>query len=99
TQEALPELPGLMVPLTLQGKALGQLSLQRQQPVSTDELNNIRMTLAELGDIIRHAQINDVVQRDTFRDTFLVEIGNVMSYSLGMGDALFMVVNILGKVL
>ena len=48
---------------------------------------------------MRHAQINDIVQRDTFRDTFLVEIGNVMPILLGIGDALFgMVVNILRKV-
>src|SRR6187551_2519482 len=42
TQEKLPEAPGLLVPLSLQGKALGQFSLMRQQAVSTDELNSIR---------------------------------------------------------
>lgn len=93
------ELMSVVVPLTLQGKSLGQLSLSRQASLNADELNSIRITLADLVDIIRHAQINDIVQRDTFRDTFLVEIGNVMAYSLGIGDALFMVVNILGKVL
>lgn len=92
-------MPGVKMPLALQGRAFGQVALSRQEPLNTDEVNAIRITLAELGDIIRHAQINDVVQRDTFRDTFLVEIGNVMAYSLGIGDALFMVVNILGKVL
>jgi len=99
SQSELVDLPSVVIPLTLQGKSLGQLSLSRQAAMAADEINHIRLTLAELGDIIRHAQINDIVQRDTFRDTFLVEIGNVMAYSLGIGDALFMVVNILGKVL
>src|SRR5688572_20905294 len=53
---------GMMFPLTLQGKALGQLSLARSQEVGSEEINQIRVTLAELGDIIRHAQINDIVQ-------------------------------------
>ena len=99
SKEDQSDLPSFTLPLTLQGKALGHVSLARHQMVSPDEANAIRVTLGELADIIRHAQINDIVQRDTFRDTFLVEIGNVMAYSLGIGDALFMVVNILGKVL
>jgi hypothetical protein len=85
--------------LPLQGVGLGTVNLCRQTEFHENELNWIRITLAELCDIIRHAQINDVVQRDTFRSTFLFEIQNVMQYSLGLGDALFMVVNILGKVL
>jgi HD-GYP domain-containing protein (c-di-GMP phosphodiesterase class II)/GAF domain-containing protein len=93
------DLPSMTFPLPLQGVGLGMLSLARREPMTENEINWIRITLAELCDIVRHAQINDVVQRDTFRDTFLVEIGNVMNYSLGIGDALFMVVNILGKVL
>ncbi|HEY9868719.1 MAG TPA: HD domain-containing phosphohydrolase [Candidatus Obscuribacterales bacterium] len=99
SKDELGGVPTLILPLTLQGKAFGHLCLARQDVVGPEEVNAIRVVLAELGDIIRHAQINDVVQRDTFRDTFLVEIGNVMAYSLGIGDALFMVVNILGKVL
>ncbi len=99
SKEDISGVPAVLLPLTLQGKAFGHLSVARQQTVSADEVNALRVNLAELVDIIRHAQINDVVQRDTFRDTFLVEIGNVMAYSLGIGDALFMVVNILGKVL
>jgi GAF domain-containing protein len=91
--------PAFSIPLTLHGRTLGSLSLNRHAPISQHEINTIRVILGELNDIIRHAQINDVVQRDTFRDTFLVEIANVMAYSLGIGDALFMVVNILGKVL
>jgi putative nucleotidyltransferase with HDIG domain len=87
------------LPLVLQGRTFGSLTLSRAVDVSSDELNVMRVILGELGDIIRLAQINDVVQRDTFRDTFLVEIGNLMTYSLGIGDALFMVVNILGKAL
>src|SRR5271156_2288427 len=63
SQEVMGQLPGMMFPLTLQGKALGQLSLARQEAVSPDEVNAIRVILAELGDIIRHAQINDIVQR------------------------------------
>lgn len=91
--------PAFSMPLTLHGRTLGSLSLNRHAPITQHETNTIRVILGELNDIIRHAQINDVVQRDTFRDTFLVEIANVMAYSLGIGDALFMVVNILGKVL
>ncbi|HEY9679498.1 MAG TPA: HD domain-containing phosphohydrolase [Drouetiella sp.] len=87
------------MPLVLHGRTFGSLSLSRRSDVSQEEVNAMRVILGELGDIVRHAQINDIVQRDTFRDTFLVEIGNVMAYSLGIGDALFMVVNILGKVL
>ncbi len=86
-------------PLPLEGVGLGAVSLARQTEFHENEINWIRITLAELCDVIRHAQINDVVQRDTFRNTFLYEIQNVMNYSLGIGDALFMVVNILGKVL
>jgi putative nucleotidyltransferase with HDIG domain len=92
-------LPAITMPLVLHGRTLGSVSLARYGDMSADEVNTMRVILGELGDIIRGAQINDVVQRDTFRDTFLVEIGNVMAYSLGIGDALFMVVNILGKVL
>ncbi|MBI4532523.1 MAG: HD domain-containing protein [Candidatus Melainabacteria bacterium] len=99
SKEPLGDIAGLTLPLSLQGKAFGHVSLARRESVSQEEVNAIRVMLAELGDIIRYAQINDIVQRDTFRDTFLVEIGNVMAYSLGIGDALFMVVNILGKVL
>lgn len=87
------------VPLVLQGRTFGSVSMARQTELSLDELNSLRVVLGELGDIIRLAQINDVVQRDTFRETFLVEIGNVMAYSMGIGDALFLVVNILGKAL
>jgi putative nucleotidyltransferase with HDIG domain len=87
------------IPLVLQGRTFGSLNVSRLQQVTQDEVGDMRVILGELGDVIRHAQINDIVQRDTFRDTFLVEIGNVMAYSLGIGDALFMVVNILGKVL
>jgi HD-GYP domain-containing protein (c-di-GMP phosphodiesterase class II)/GAF domain-containing protein len=92
-------LPSVTVPLMLHGRMLGSFSLSRRRDIVQEEVNIIRVILGELSDIIRHAQINDVVQRDTFRETFLVEIGNVMAYSLGFGDALFMVVNILGKVL
>lgn len=92
-------LAGVTMPLVLHGRTFGSLSMSRRAEVTQDEVNSMRVILGELGDIVRHAQINDIVQRDTFRDTFLVEIGNVMAYSLGIGDALFMVVNILGKVL
>ncbi len=89
----------ITMPLVLQGRTFGSVSVSRDTVLSPDELNAMRVLLGELGDIIRLAQINDVVQRDTFRETFLVEIGNVMSYSMGIGDALFLVVNILGKAL
>lgn len=97
--EELVGLPSMTIPLALHGRTFGSLSLTRKSEVTSDEVNAMRVILGELGDVIRHAQINDIVQRDTFRDTFLVEIGNLMAYSLGIGDALFMVVNILGKVL
>jgi len=97
-----PVIPGhsATLPLVLQGRTFGSLTLSRSSTdVSNEELNVVRLVLGELSDIIRLAQINDIVQRDTFRETFLVEIGNLMTYSLGIGDALFMVVNILGKAL
>lgn len=87
------------VPLVLQGRTFGSVSVSRDTQLSGDEVSALRVLLGELGDIIRLAQINDIVQRDTFRETFLVEIGNVMAYSMGIGDALFLVVNILGKAL
>lgn len=87
------------MPLALHGLSFGSLALTRAEGVNASELDSLRLVVGELGNIIRQAQISDIVQRDTFRDTFLLEIGNVMSYSLGIGDALFMVVNILGKAL
>jgi HD-GYP domain-containing protein (c-di-GMP phosphodiesterase class II) len=89
----------LTLPLVVRGRSFGSFSIAREAELLEDEVNLLRITLSELGDIIRYAQINDIVQRGTFRETFLIEIGNLMSYSLGIGDALFMVVNILGKVL
>jgi HD-GYP domain-containing protein (c-di-GMP phosphodiesterase class II)/GAF domain-containing protein len=97
--EDLNGLPSVTLPLMLHGRTLGAFSISRRREVAQQEVNSIRGILGEMSDIVRHAQINDVVQRDTFRETFLVEIGNLMAYSLGIGDALFMVVNILGKVL
>jgi len=98
--EAPELLPTFTMPLVLHGRTLGAVSLARYgELLHHDETNVMRVVLGELSDIIRGAQINDIVQRDTFRDTFLVEIGNLMAYSLGIGDALFMVVNILGKAL
>lgn len=87
------------IPLSLQGGGLGQVSMARSSAFSEDEINQIRITLAEISNVVRYAQINDLVQRDTFRSAFMSEINNVMNYSMGLGDALFMVVNILGKVL
>src|SRR5262249_46689196 len=89
----------LTMPLELNGLSFGSLTVARRDKASEAEINSLRIIVGELGNIIRQAQISDIIQRDTFRDTFLVEIGNVMSYSLGIGDALFMVVNILGKAL
>lgn len=98
--EAPELLPTFTMPLVLHGRTLGAVSLARYvEQLHSDEMNVLRVVLGELSDIIRGAQINEIVQRDTFRDTFLVEIGNLMAYSLGIGDALFMVVNILGKAL
>ncbi|PWT96057.1 MAG: hypothetical protein C5B53_10380, partial [Candidatus Melainabacteria bacterium] len=89
----------LTMPLELNGLSFGSITVARRDKASEAEINSLRIIVGELGNIIRQAQISDIIQRDTFRDTFLVEIGNVMSYSLGIGDALFMVVNILGKAL
>src|SRR5580693_5729146 len=69
-------LPAVTMPLVLHGRTLGAVSLARYTEVMADEINSMRVILGELGDIIRGAQINDIVQRDTFRETFLVEIGN-----------------------
>jgi HD-GYP domain-containing protein (c-di-GMP phosphodiesterase class II)/GAF domain-containing protein len=94
------EMPVTMsFPLPLEGAGLGAVTLARRAAFHENEVNWIRITLAELSDVIRHAQINDIIQRETFRNTFLAEIQNVMHYMPGIGDALFMVVNILGKVL
>src|SRR6516162_8192270 len=56
----------LSIPLVLNGLSFGTLSLARRDQVTESELNSLRITLAELGNIIRRAQINDIVQRDTF---------------------------------
>ncbi len=89
----------LTLPLVVRGRSFGSFSISKPTELAESEVNLLRITLGELGDIVRYAQINDIIQRGTFRETFLIEIGNLMSYSLGIGDALFMVVNILGKVL
>lgn len=90
-------LPSTTFPLHLEGGGLGLLSISREQKLNETEVNEIRITLAEIANILRYAQINDLVQRDTFRNAFMSEIINLMNYSMGLGDALFMVVNILGK--
>jgi putative nucleotidyltransferase with HDIG domain len=87
------------LPLVLSGNSFGSMSVIKRDRFSESETNSLRILLGELSSIIRQAQMNDAAQRDTFRETFLFEIKNVMAYSLGIGDALFMVVNILGKVL
>jgi HD-GYP domain-containing protein (c-di-GMP phosphodiesterase class II) len=92
-------LPTITFPLVLHGGSFGSVSLTKRDPINVGEINAMRVMLGELGTVIRQAQINDVVQRDTFRESFLVEIGNVMALSFGIGDALFMVVNILGTAL
>lgn len=92
-------IPNVNLPLTSHGRTFGCLSLSRRQFIGKDEVSAIAAILGELSGAIRRAQINEILQRDTFRETFLVEIGNVMAYSMGIGDALFMVVNILGKAL
>lgn len=99
-EEVQDDLPSTTFPLLLEGGGLGLLSVSRQGVLSQDEINEIRITLANIADILRYAQINDIVQRDTFRSAFMSEITNLMSYTtMGLGDALFMVVNILGKAL
>jgi len=91
------DLPSTTLPLVLNGRSFGSLTLTRKAPWSTDEINSTNLLIAKLSELIRQAQINDIVQRETFRVNFLVEISNLMSYSIVIGDALFMVVNILGK--
>lgn len=92
-------LPYTSFPLHLEGGGLGLLNVCRRDALDEGEVNEIRITLANISDILRYAQINDLVQRDTFRSAFMSEISNLMSLPMGLGDALFMVVNILGKAL
>jgi len=89
----------LSLSLDMHGRGFGTLLLSRNTPWSEDEADSSRLLAGKIGELIRQAQLNDIAQRDTFRETFLVEINNLMTYSLGVGDALFMVVNILGKAL
>jgi hypothetical protein len=91
--------PRLTLPLVLNGRSFGSLILVRNTPWSIEEIDSTNLLIAKLSELIRQAQINDIVQRETFRANFLAEINNLMAYSLGIGDALFMVVNILGKAL
>lgn len=98
-EETPDDLPSTTFPVHLEGGGLGLLSVSRQQELAVQEINEIRLTLADIADILRYAQINDLVQRDTFRSAFMSEITNLMSLPMGLGDALFMVVNILGKAL
>lgn len=98
-EETPDDLPSTTFPVHLEGGGLGLLSVSRQQELAVEEINEIRLTLADIADILRYAQINDHVQRDTFRSAFMSEITNLMSLPMGLGDALFMVVNILGKAL
>ena len=93
------EISNLTLPLVLNGRSFGSLTLSRNTPWLSSEVDSTQVLIVKLSELIRQAQLNDVIQRDTFRDNFLVEINNLMTYSLGAGDALFMVVNILGKVL
>ncbi len=91
--------PRLTLPLDINGRGFGTVCLSRSTPWLEEEVDSTRLLLGKIGEIVRQAQLNDIAQRETFRDTFLVEINNLMTYSLGVGDALFMVVNILGKAL
>ncbi len=91
--------PNLTLPLVLNGRSFGSLTLNRSTPWLASEIESTQVLIVKLSELIRQAQLNDVIQRETFRDNFLVEINNLMTYSQGVGDALFMVVNILGKVL
>ena len=98
-EEVQDDLPSTTFPLHLEGGGLGLLSVSRQNTLTKEEVDEIRITLANISDILRYAQINDLVQRDTFRSAFMSEISNLMKLPMGLGDALFMVVNILGKAL
>ncbi len=89
----------LNLPLDINGRGFGTVSLSRLKPWTSEEIDSTRLLVGKVGELIRQAQLNDIAQRETFRGTFLVEINNLMTYSLGVGDALFMVVNILGKAL
>jgi putative nucleotidyltransferase with HDIG domain len=98
-EEIQDDLPFTSFPVHLEGGGLGLLNVSREKNLSSSEVDEIRITLANIADILRYAQINDLVQRDTFRSAFMSEITNLMSLQMGLGDALFMVVNILGKAL
>ena len=87
------------IPLVLQGRTFGSWSFSRDTELNNNELTELRVTAGEVQEIIRLAQVNEIVQRDSSREALLLEIGNVMNYSPAIGDALFVVVNILGKAL
>jgi putative nucleotidyltransferase with HDIG domain len=89
----------LILPLMNQGELLGTITVAGSQQQDPDVAGQLSAALAQLAVRIHKAQTADVVQRQTFHKTFLTEIDNVMSYSMGVGDALFVIVNILGKVL
>lgn len=85
--------------LTAAGMLLGKIIIGAQREFTPEESVQLSESIMSLGPAIQRAQVADVVQRQTFRKTFLTEIDNVMTYSLGVGDALFVIVNILGKLL
>jgi putative nucleotidyltransferase with HDIG domain len=99
TDGAGAELHKTMFPLLNQGALVGTVTIVGSQQLSPDEIGSLSASVLEYGARVHKAQIADVVQRQTFHKTFLTEIDNVMTYSTGVGDALFIIVNILGKVL
>lgn len=89
----------LSLALDIDGRGFGTVILSRNKIWSSEEIDETRILAGKISEFIRQAQLNDIAQRETFKKTFLVEINSLMTYSLGAGDALFMVVNILGKAL
>ena len=64
------DLPRLTLPLVLNGRSFGSLILIRNSPWLDSELESTNLLIAKLSELIRQAQINDIIQRETFRANF-----------------------------
>ncbi len=86
-------------PLVAFNRNLGQLTLIREQKFSSPEIQSIEIILNDFSKILLNAQSASLLQNETSLSGVLLEINSMMSYAMGLGDTLFMVVNILGKLL
>ncbi len=65
------DLASTTFPVQPEGGGLGWLSVSRQSSLSRPEIDEIRIILANIADILRYAQINEFVKRDNFRGAFM----------------------------